>query len=491
MYQITQGTTHQLPDVEAFIETLNGLDQHAMPQVRELFEPQVELVVTRAPGRLDVMGGIADYSGALVLQLPTHEATLVALQRDDTRTLRIVSLRAGSEKQVTSFTIPLAELERDGEPVDYASAQAYFYRDLDNHWASYVAGAFLVLMRECEVAFPEGVRILIQSEVPEGVAVASSAALEVAVMQAVAAAFDVSLEPREMALLCQLVENMVAGAPCGVMDQVTAVLGETNQLLSLLCQPAEVQGMLPIPDEITFWGIDSGERHAITEADYSAVRVSAFMGYRIIADIAELPVKPGAPGAPLVVVDPVWDGYLANIRPSEFEQFYAPHLPQQIAGHTFRNRYEDITDSVTRVQSKRHYAVRVATAHPIYEHFRARLYVELLENLPNERSLTLMGELMYQSHVSYSNCGLGSVGTDRLVELVRGAGRAEGLYGAKITGGGGGGTVVVLAQRDTEEAIRSVARTYARENGHIPHIFKGSSPGAAPFGVLRLKPTTS
>ena len=57
-----------------------------------------------------------------------------------------------------------------------------------------------------------------------------------------------------------------------------------------------------------------------------------------------------------------------------------------------------------------------------------------------------MGELMYASHASYSACGLGSDGTDLLVELVRQAGPAAGLFGAKITGGGSGGTVAILGR---------------------------------------------
>jgi hypothetical protein len=91
-YEIIHDSAHKLPDVSAFIETLNRLDVHPAPEARTLFEPQQELIVARAPGRLDVMGGIADYSGSLVLELPIAEATFVALQKDHTRWLRVVSL---------------------------------------------------------------------------------------------------------------------------------------------------------------------------------------------------------------------------------------------------------------------------------------------------------------------------------------------------------------------------------------------------------------
>ena len=105
------------------------------------------------------------------------------------------------------------------------------------------------------------------------------------------------------------------------------------------------------------------------------------------------------------------------------------------------------------------------------------------------RQVEMLGELMFQSHTSYSRCGLGSVGTDRIVQLVRRAGIRAGLYGAKITGGGSGGTVAVLGHVGAGQAVADVAGRYAREFRHRPHVFEGSSPGALAFGHLRLRPT--
>lgn len=94
---------------------------------------------------------------------------------------------------------------------------------------------------------------------------------------------------------------------------------------------------------------------------------------------------------------------------------------------------------------------------------------------------------MYQSRASYSACGLGSSGTDRLVELIQEAGPKQGLYGAKITGGGSGGTVAVLGRHGADAAVEAITEQYAGESGHQAHIFSGSSPGAATLGYLRLK----
>jgi L-arabinokinase len=458
------------PDVAAFLEQLNRLAEHPQEAVRTLFEPLHELVIARAPGRLDLMGGIADYSGSLVLQMPIAEATLVALQRVEEPTLRIVSLNAERQGEEATFTMPLADFEAGGQPIPYADAQAYFKRNPATAWAAYVAGAWLVLLRERGVTLPGGARLFIHSAVPEGKGVSSSAAIEVATMSALAAAYDLTIAPRDMALLCQLVENRIVGAPCGVMDQMTAVCGEAHRLLALLCQPAEIQGTVAIPPELAVWGIDSGIRHAVSGADYTSVRVGAFMGYRILQTLA----------------GEDWGGYLANLTPSEFEQLYAAQLPETMTGYDFLARYGNTIDTVTTVDPARTYAVRQPTAHPIYEHFRVRTFANLLQGDITANAPQL-GELMYQSHASYSACGLGSAGTDDLVRLARRAGPSQGIYGAKITGGGSGGTVAILGRANAEAAVQAIAAEYAQTSGHQPVVFRGSSPGAAAFGAQRVR----
>src|SRR5438093_12688832 len=100
MYRIVHGKTHDLPDTAAFIETLTELGQHPRAEVRGLFDGESEIIVARAPGRLDVMGGIADYSGSLVLEMPLREATFAAFQRNASRTLRIVSLSEDPQREM-------------------------------------------------------------------------------------------------------------------------------------------------------------------------------------------------------------------------------------------------------------------------------------------------------------------------------------------------------------------------------------------------------
>ncbi|KAB5513698.1 hypothetical protein DKX38_027604 [Salix brachista] len=178
-----------------------------------------------------------------------------------------------------TFDMDLSDF-MDGEmPISYDKAKKYFAQDPSQKWAAYVAGTILVLMTELGVRFEDSIsmlvhndqklkvnwgncaKFLVSSAVPEGKGVSSSASVEVASMSAIAAAHGLSISPRDIALLCQKVENHIVGAPCGVMDQMTSACGEANKLLAMVCQPAEVIGLVEIPSHIRFWGIDSGIRH--------------------------------------------------------------------------------------------------------------------------------------------------------------------------------------------------------------------------------------
>jgi L-arabinokinase len=492
-YQIVQDADIYQADVQVFIERLNRLSESDTVAARDLFDAEQDLFVSRAPGRLDVMGGIADYSGSLVLQLPIAESTRVALQPRTDRRMRIVSISGEADDRLPLFDMVLDDLVAGtGVPISYDAARALFQTQASTAWAAYVAGVFLVLMRERGVKFSNGANILVESDIPEGKGVSSSAAIEVATLQALSAAFDIKLEPREVAVLCQTVENQVVGAPCGVMDQMTSACGHADQLLALLCQPAELQPSVEIPENVRFWGLDSGVRHSVSGADYGSVRIGAFMGYRIIAEHAGFAVTPGEhPGDPVSIDDPIWHGYLANVTPSLFNQRFGgtvpeTAIPETLSGEEFIAAHTGTSDRVTRPRPDKTYAVRRPAAHPVFEHHRVQAFRELLHRSGEESGMTLLGELMYQSHASYSACGLGSAGTDRLVELVREAGPSKGLYGAKITGGGSGGTVAVLGRPDAEAAVQEVAQRYADERDHTPYLFTGSSPGAVAFGCLRL-----
>lgn len=480
------GSESRPADVDGFIAMLRALDTHPHGSLRQFFSGEKPAVVARAPGRLDVMGGIADYSGSLVLQLPLAEATYACAQRSDDDDLRVVTLDPHDRESFREVVIAgsrLRSLADDG----YDAARDSFRDDPETAWAAYVLGTIVVLALEKKVPVETGLRILIDSRVPEGKGVSSSAALEVATLEAVSRLLGVTLDGAELARLCQTCENHVVGAPCGIMDQMTSALGKADRLLALLCQPAEIQGFVEIPPGVAFWGIDSGVRHAVSGADYTSVRVGAFMGYRIIAGLAGLEVKGTAGDGKVEVADPGWGGYLANLTPGEFAGAYSSRIPERMQGREFLERYGGLTDPVTRVDPSREYAVRRPTAHPIEENDRVRRFAELLARADEEEARIELGTLMYRSHESYSACGLGVEATDRIVAAVREAGPGAGLYGAKITGGGSGGTVAVLGRADVGSVVAEVAQRCARESGCPVVLFQGSSPGAREFGAIDVE----
>ncbi|PYS98235.1 MAG: GHMP kinase [Acidobacteria bacterium] len=467
MFTIVENNSFALRDVDWFVEQLNALSS---------FDPGRDVIVTRAPGRLDVIGGIADYSGSLVLEMPIAEATFAAIQRNSSGTIEITTI----EEQISTFEMPLEDLRFDDEPLDLASAKNYFAKRNDGDWVRYVAGVFFVLGKQLGVRFTEGAKIVVASRVPIGKGVSSSAALEVSVMQAVCFAHEIDIAPRDLALLCQTVENHIVGAACGVMDQISTHRGEPGKLTAIVCQPAEIRGSIDIPDGIEFWGIDSGVRHAVSGSDYSSVRIGAFMGYRIIAELAGLDARQVGEGN-VEIDDERWNGYLANVSPEEYEKEFRDKLPDSMDGQEFLSLYLGTTDTVTSVDADKTYAIKTPTEHAIYENWRVHRFAELMMN-----QFDKAGELMFASHESYKACGLTESRTDRIVDLVKSR-RDKGLFGARITGGGSGGTVGVLARRGSRDAIEELAAQLEKETGEKPYIFHGSSPGCSLFGSVRLR----
>ncbi|XP_068636633.1 L-arabinokinase-like [Aristolochia californica] len=543
-FEILHGNLLSLPDTVSFLNTLAGLDQAVDSSEKRLqrehmavagvFNWEEEIFVTRAPGRLDVMGGIADYSGSLVLQMPIREACHVAVQRNHpskhklwkhalarqqakgqgpSPVVQIVSFGSELSNRAPTYDMDLSDMMDGLKPITYEKAKAFFAQDPAQKWAAYIAGTILVLMTELGVTFNDSISILVSSAVPEGKGVSSSAAVEVATMSAIAAAHGLNIPPRDLALLCQKVENCIVGAPCGVMDQMTSACGEVNKLLAMVCQPAEVKELVSIPSHIRFWGIDSGIRHSVGGADYGSVRIGAFMGRKIIKSMASTLLSSSKAGAngmqngngaycdefeehgiELLEAESSLD-YLCNLPPHRFEAVYAKKLPESMFGQNFLDQFVDHNDPVTVIDSKHKYVVKAPARHPIYENFRVKAFKMLLTATSSDEQLTALGELLYQCHYSYNECGLGSDGTDRLVKLVqekqhcKSSSERGTLFGAKITGGGSGGSVCVIGRNcvESSDQILEIQQRYKEATGFLPYVFEGSSPGAGKFGYLKIR----
>lgn len=465
-------------------DLLAGFEEYLGRRGPDFFRPDAPITAARAPARIDCMGGIADYSGSVVFEGTLNRAAVVAVQPREDTLLRARSDTFEREGRPFHAEFNMRDMRDEaGALKGYDALRALFAQRPDDAWAAYVLGALPVLENEGACRFPGGADMLVWSDIPIGVGVASSAALEVAAMYAAVSAAGCELAEPRLAALAQTVENRVVGAPCGIMDQVTSALGEVGKLLALRCRPCDLMGQHRLPAGVRVFGLSSRVQHRIAGAAYARARVGAFMGLKVILTQMERRGRRTTEAA----------RYLCALSPRQYREQFRDHLPEQMTGAEFLRAYGETTDAVTRIEPEVVYAVRACTDHPIFENYRVQAFMDCMERARegDRTALVEAGGLMYASHWSYGwNCGLGCPQTDLIVELVRVRGPQNGFYGAKITGGGSGGTVAVLAEASAGEELRRIGAEYEERTGLEPDIFDGTSPGACAFGPRTYRLTT-
>ena len=457
---------------EMTVQGLRGRDR--------IFAGAASIHISRAPGRLDLMGGNVDYTGGLVFEATIRESTWAAAQlRNDQKIVLVNPQMLDAQWQ------PRVEFSLDSL-TDETAVRALVNASADVRWTAYVLGVFYLLKQRWPGYVHRGITVYIESNVPLNKGVSSSAAIEVATMKAAASAYGIDLGGIELAEACQWVENVIAESACGIMDQAASVLGDEGCVLPVLCQPCHVMAPVKLPENLQIWAIDSGVKHAVTGIEYEAARAAAFVGYRMVCEWEGLPLQLDTSGRIPRYVEPRWNGYLSKMMPSVFRSKYEAKLPEWITGDAILQEKKEHPDPFTPIRSGVMYPVRACTRYAVEENQRIGLFVELVRGLkvdPSPAGFHLLGELMFQSHWSYTECGLGAKETDHLIEMVRDEIGEGKLYGAKITGGGAGGTVAVLGDKNARASLERVVNRYADGQGATPYVFEGSSQGADAFGI--------
>jgi galactokinase len=453
------------------------------------FQKGADILINRTPGRLDLMGGNDDYTGGLVFETTIREATLVAVQPRQDQTVRFYNPAVKALGWSERIEFSLADLmDHEGvKPLE--TVRAWINADPTRAWCAYVLGNLYFLTIKFPEKIKHGFSLYLESDVPLGKGVSSSAALEVAPMKAIAEMYGIQVEGVELASWTQWVEIALTQSACGIMDQLAVVMGDEDYFVPMLCQPCQPLPLVKLPENLRLWGIDSGVRHSVAGLEYESARAATFMGYRFLCDWEKLEPKLDESGALPRWVEPKWNGYLANVSPSQFRMHYENRLPETISGEDFTKIYPIHLDPFTPVLPDMTYPVRAATRYAVEENWRVHNFFSLLSKptaMIDGNTGYLLGELMYLAHLGYSGCGLGSEATDKLVELVWEE-KANHLLGAKITGGGAGGTVAILGWNtpDAEKAFKRVLDQYASWSKITPYVFTGSSPGSDKFGVMR------
>ncbi len=484
MAEALRELTTRYPDLKRFEKKIGEL------VTKNFFKKGTNIFVNRTPGRLDLMGGNDDYTGGLVFETTIREATLVAIQPRADQMVIFYNPAVRSLGWKDKIELTLADLAEKGHVKPLEEVRAWINTDPERAWCAYILGDLYFLIKHYPEKVKHGLSLYLESDVPLGKGVSSSAALEVAAMKAMAKMYGVDVEGVELASWTQWVEIALTQSACGIMDQLAVVMGDEGYFVPMLCQPCQPRPLVKLPENLRFWGIDSGVRHAVAGIEYESARAATFMGYRFLCDWENLKPKLDESGALPRWVEPKWNGYLANLSPSEFRQRYENRLPETLAGADFNKTYAVHLDPFTSVRPEVNYLVRGTTRYAVEENWRVNGFFSLISRsiaMRDEITAHLLGELMYQSHVGYSQCGLGSEATDKIVELVRSE-KANGLVGAKITGGGAGGTVAVLGINtpSSESAFKRVVDKYHAWSGMEPFLFEGASAGCDRFGVQQV-----
>lgn len=485
MSEALRDLSAQYPDLKRFEDKIGELVKQGY------FERGKNIFINRTPGRLDLMGGNDDYTGGLVFESTIREATLVAIQPRADQVVNFYNPGVKSLGWKDRIDFALGDLQENGRAKPLEEIRGWISADPQRAWCAYIVGDLYFLIKQYPEKIEHGLTLYLQSDVPLGKGVSSSAALEVAPMKAMAEMYGVDAEGVQLASWTQWVEIALTQSACGIMDQLAVVVGDEGYFVPMLCQPCQPRPLVRLPENLRVWGIDSGVRHSVAGIEYESARAATFMGYRVLCDLEALEPRLDESGALPRWVEPKWNGYLANISPSEFRQKFESRLPETLAGADFHMRYPVHLDPFTSVRSESNYPVRAATRYAVEENWRVHCFFGIISKPAagtDEITAQLLGELMYQSHVGYSQCGLGSEATDKIVGLVRSE-KANGLAGAKVTGGGAGGTVAVLGMNtaSSESAFKRVADQYGSWSGHEPYLFEGSSAGCDRFGVLQVR----
>ncbi|RIK68773.1 MAG: hypothetical protein DCC66_09755 [Planctomycetota bacterium] len=430
-----------------------------------------EPAITKAPGVIDVMGGIGEDSGSLVITSTAGVSFTVALWATAEPNLAVRFCSEGGEATPRDFVLPLDGL--------LSTAPEAIISDTQNASAEWAAPVLLAIRHAIAhggFARPAGgFAALVLTDFPPDADLGRHAALSTAVIDAFCRLLAAPHERLEKAALAADAVLALTGIPAQRIA-LTALAGPADgSLLQIQFHPQPKLDPLPLPPCIAVAAARTFLTRPTTPERLIETRACTAMSQLLIAELQR------ADG----VATPAHR--LAAIDPTEYVERFRDRLPSKMTGRAFLEKFGELRGVNGCVVPADTYKVRSRAEHHIYENRRVHDFASLITRAKRTNSseaLAAAGGLMYASHWSYSQrCGIGGVETDRLVSAIRKQGAAVGLFGAKVTGGGHGGEVVVLKRAD--DTARSALATAVREaqaaSNRTIHTFRGALPGAEFF----------
>ena len=230
-------------------------------------------LLTRAPGRVNLIGEHTDYNDGFVLPCAISKQTMVAVHPRDDGMVNIVAGDLGGAS--TSFSL-----------------NAPIHPNVNAAWSNYVRGMASLLQAE-GLELP-GVDMAILGDMPQGAGLSSSAALENASGFAFATlAGQPDFDRTRLAPIGQRTEHEFAGCKCGIMDQLVSARAEAGSALLIDCRSLQVQPVA-IPDDVAILIVHSGISRGLVDGEYNARRsqcetAAAYYGVAALRDLPTLP----------------------------------------------------------------------------------------------------------------------------------------------------------------------------------------------------------
>ncbi len=361
--------------------------------------------VFRAPGRINLIGEHTDYNDGYVLPIAINQATYVAIASRSDRMLRVWSLNIDESIELNLDKLGAG---RSGK------------------WQDYIEGMAAALINRG--ALLRGSDIALNSDIPIGGGLSSSAALEMALGMALTSISDSPIDKTSLALAGQRAEHIHVGIQSGIMDQFTAAHAVEGHALLLDCRSLNAKSVPVNLGDCQIVICDSKIRHRLASSEYNLRRRDCETGVKLLST--------ALPG-----IRALRDVTLVQLEGCR----------------------SIVPDTVFR-----------RCRHVVSENERTLIAADALA----AGDLASMGALMSASHQSLRDDY--EVSCFELDLLVQSAQAQPGVFGARMTGGGFGGCTVNLVRRGGISSFReNVSRAYRKHTGIIPGILTAEASGGA------------
>jgi len=350
----------------------------------------------RAPGRVNLIGEHTDYNLGFVLPIALDLACIAKTVPASGGRLRVRSENRAEEKEWDLTAIPSLQPSHD--------------------WTDYVIGVARQLIRAGYVVGPQN--IIIDSSVPEGSGLSSSAALEVSC--ALAMLNGQPIDRLRIAQLCQGAEREFVGIPSGIMDQYVAVFGLEGSALEIDCRSL-THRTVSLPPNVEIFAVNTMVKHELAQSAYKERTEECAAAVESIQN----------------------------------------HYPQvQSLRDVGAGALGHIFGGLPNTPARR-------ARHIVAENERVKQFIRACQS----GNLRKMGDVFFASHRSLRLDY--EVSCPELDFLVESAQAIDGVYGARMTGGGFGGCTVNLVDPAAEEKFQSeIAKRYLERFSITPQVYR-------------------